>query len=207
MPFLWIGMLLRVPEHLPRRWLAGLAACALAYSAGMGIDYVRLDRDRAQFTAGMDAVPARATLLPLMFQQRQTSDFIASLTHAWAYYTVEKDTSAPLAFAIERSYPITYREFPPAALIPPALDQFAERNATPALTCRMLHLDPSSAACAAAWRERWDDFWRQATPNFSHVLTWAMPADARPMLPTGYRRTFVAGPLEIFARDVGAVRP
>ena len=202
-PFLWAGLALRLPATLRRPIAVTLAACALASSVVMGIDYVRLDRDRARFTAGMDAVPERATLLPLLFQQSQTSDFIASLTHAWGYYTVLKDTSAPLVFAIERSYPITYREFPPAALIPPALDQFAERNATPEQTCKALHLATNAAACAAAWHERWESFWRQATPRFSHVLTWAMPEEARRMIPPAYHRTFAgaANDLEIYARD------
>ena len=145
-----------------------------------------------------------ATLLPLMFRQSKTSDFTASLTHAWAYYTVARDTAAPLVFAIERSYPITYREFPPAALIPPALDQFAERNATPELTCKALHLLADAASCAAAWQERWDTFWRQAEPRFSHVLTWAMPDQARRLIPPRYHRTFAANQLEIYAREPAA---
>jgi hypothetical protein len=199
-PFLWAGLALRLPTTLRRPVAGALAACALSASVVMGVDYVRLDRDRAAFTAGLDAVPARATLLPLMFSQRKTSDFTASLTHVWGYYTVLKDTSAPLVFAIERSYPITYREFPPRALIPPALDQFAERNATPALMCKAQH-PPDAAACTAAWRQRWDTFWREAEPRFSHVLTWAMPPEARAMLPAHYRRVFAANQLEIYAHD------
>ena len=113
-PFLWVGLALRLPSTLPRPIAVVLAACALSFSTVMGIDYARLDRDRAEFTAGMDAVPARATLLPLLFEKSKTSDFTASLTHAWGYYTVAKNTSAPLVYAMERSYPIIYRDFPPA---------------------------------------------------------------------------------------------
>jgi hypothetical protein len=203
-PFLWAGLALRLPTTLRRPVAVALATCAVAASAVMGVDYVRLDRDRAAFTAGLDAVPARATLLPLLFSQSKTSDFTASLTHAWGYYTVLKDTSAPLVFAIERSYPITYREFPPRALIPPALDQFAERNATPVRTCKTQHLPVDAAACAAAWRERWGGFWREAEPRFSHVLTWAMPPESRPLLPPHYHRVFAANELEIYARDGSA---
>lgn len=202
-PFLWAGLALRLPTTLRRPVAVLLAACALASSVVMGVDYVRLDRDRAAFTAGIDAVPARATLLPLLFSQSKTSDFIASLTHAWGYYTVLKDTSAPLVFAIERSYPITYREFPPRALIPPALDQFSERNATPALTCKTLHPpEPQTeAVCTAAWRARWDAFWTEAEPRFSHVLTWAIPPEARALIPAGYQRVFSANELEIYAHQ------
>jgi hypothetical protein len=200
-PFLWAGALLRVPERLPRPAVIGLAACALSFSAVTGVDYVRLDRDRAELTAGVDAVPDRATLLPLLFEHGKTSDFNASLTHAWGYYTVAKNTSAPLVFGVERSYPITYRDFPPRALIPPALDQFAEHWATPAQVCRRLRQSLSDATCGAIWREVWAAFWREAEPRFSHVLTWAMPDDARAIISPRYRRVFAAGALEIYARE------
>lgn len=199
-PFLWAGLALRLPTKLARPAAVGLVACALSFSAVMGIDYVRLDHDRAEFTAGMDAVPAQATLLPLLFKHRKTSDFTASLTHAWAYYTVLKDTSAPLVFAVERSYPITYLDFPPRALIPPALDRFAELDGTPAQVCKILGLLPVDEACTTAWRELWTAFWRQAEPRFSHLLTWAIPPEARPMIPESYHRIFAAGELEIYAR-------
>jgi hypothetical protein len=200
-PFLWAGLALRLPSTLPRPVAILLAACALSFSAITGVDYVRLDRDRAEFTAGIAAVPDRATLLPLMFEKSKTSDFTASLTHAWGFYAVAKSTSAPLVFGVERSYPITYREYPPRALIPPALDRFAEENATPARTCKRLRPVPGDAACAAAWRDSWHAFWQQAEPRFSHILAWAMPPEARPMIPARYRRIFQAGDLEIYARE------
>jgi hypothetical protein len=206
-PFLWAGLALRLPAKLPRPVTVVLVVCALSFSAVMGIDYVRLDHDRAAFTAGMDAVPARATLLPLLFKHRKTSDFTASLTHAWGYYTVMKNTSAPLVFAVERSYVISYREFPPRDLIPPALDLFAEKQGTPAQVCKILRHFPVDAACTAAWRKLWKDFWQQAEPRFSHVLTWAIPSEARPMIPQQYRRIFAAGELEIYARETSAPAP
>jgi len=205
-PFLWVGLALRLPVSLPKPVAALLVICALSFSAVLGVDYVRLDRDRAAFTAGMSAVPRRATLLPLLFKHRKTSDFTASLTHAWAYYVLEKDTSAPLVFAVERSYPITYRDFPPAALIPPALDRFAEKRGTPVEVCKTyLGADRrDSADCTAEWRRQWAAFWRKAEPNFSYLLTWAMPPAAREFVPPSYRRTFAAGDLEIYARAPAA---
>jgi len=200
-PFLWAGLLIRLPVTLPRPAAVGLVASALAFSVATGADYVRLDRDRAEFTAGVDAVPARATLLPLLFEHGKTSDFTASLTHAWGYYTVSKDTASPLVFGVERSYPITYREFPPRALIPPALDRFAESFATPGHVCKLLRRVPSDASCEATWRELWGGFWREAEPRFTHVLTWAMPQEARPLIPPRYHRLFAAGLLEIYGRD------
>jgi hypothetical protein len=199
-PFLWAGMLVRVPGALPRPAAIVLLASALAFSAVTGVDYLRLDRDRAAFTAGIDAVPERATLLPLMFKRSRTGAFTASLTHAWGYYTVAKDAPAPLIFAVERSYPITYRDFPPRALIPPALDRFAEATSSPAKVCKMLRQFPSDAECAAIWRDLWSGFWREAEPRFSHVLTWAMPPEIRPLIPARYRPVFASGDLEIYAR-------
>ncbi len=199
-PFMWAGLALRLPSTLPRSVAVVLVACALSFSIVLGIDYVRLDHDRAAFTAGIDAVPARATLLPLMFERAKTSYFTASLTHAWGYYTVAKNTSAPLVYAMERSYPIIYRDFPPGALIQPAIDQFAEQYATPAQVCKILGQFPVESACPTVWRELWDAFWRQAEPRFSHVLTWAIPPEARPMIPERYHRIFAAGELEIYAR-------
>jgi len=178
-----------------------LMGCALLFSAATGADYLRLDRDRAEFTAGIDAVPARATLLPLLFRHSKTSAFIASLTHTWGYYTVARDTSAPLVFAAERSYPITYRRFPPPALIAPALDMFARRNATPALVCKALRQVPIGTACAAAHRDIWAAFWTEAEPRFTHLLTWAMPSETRALIPDRYRRVYAAGDLEIYARS------
>jgi hypothetical protein len=199
-PFLWAGLALRLPPTLPRPIAVVLVACALSFSTVMGIDYVRLDHDRAAFTAGMDAIPAQATLLPLMFKKSKTSYFTASLTHAWGYYTVEKNTAAPLVYAMERSYPIIYRDFPPGALIQPALDKFAETYATPALVCKILGQFPIDSACATVWRELWNAFWQQAEPRFSHLLTWAIPPAARPMIPERYHRIFEAGELEIYVR-------
>lgn len=200
-PFIWAGLLLRLPERLPRPVTAALAASALVFSAALGVDYARLDRDRAAFTAGIDAVPEHATLLPLMFKRSKTSTFTASLTHAWGYYTVAKDASGPLVFGVERTYPITYRDFPPGKLIPPALDRFAERNGTPADVCKRLGSTPTDPACRAAWQDLWSGFWREAEPRFSHLLTWAMPTDARALIPPRYHRVFSAAELEIYARD------
>ena len=205
-PFLWAGVLLRLPSRLPRSCAIVLATSALAYSAATGIDYIRLDRDTAELTSGVDVVPEGATLLPLMFKRSRTSYFTASLAHAWGYYTVLKDTSAPLAFAVERSYPITYRAFPPPALRPPALDRFAELRGTPAQVCGVLGRLPVDAACTAAWKELWSGFWRDAEPRFSHLLTWAIPPEARPMIPQRYRRIFANGDLEIYERSTPASR-
>ena len=134
-----------------------------------------------------------------MFKRSKTSDFTASLTHAWGYYTVAKDTSAPLVFAVERTYPITYRDFPPRELIP------RPSTSSPSDTAPREGLQ-AAAPAPLGRRMRGDlarpvaGFWRQAEPRFSHVLTWAIPPDVRPLIPARYRRVFAAGDLEIYAR-------
>jgi hypothetical protein len=150
-------------------------------------------------------VPARAALLPLLFKHERTHGFTAGLTHAWAYYVLAKDTTAPLVFAVERSYPITYRTFPPPNLIPPELDEFAEKHGTAAQECRRARPKQASAGagdadCAREWRRQWAQFWQDAEPRFTHVLTWAMPPEARPLLPARYRLAFSRGDLEIYER-------
>ena len=65
----------------------------------------------------------------------------------------------------------------------------------------------ADAACEVAWRQLWSTFWREAEPRFSHVLTWAIPAAARRMIPGGYHRVFSAGELEIYARGAPPVDP
>jgi hypothetical protein len=207
MPFVWVVLALRVPPVLPRRVVAVLVAGALAFSVTLGIDYVRLDRDRAEFTAGIEAVPERATLLPLLFKHRKTSELTASLTHTWGFYVLARQTSAPLVFAVERSYPITYRSFPPPAVIPPALDRFAELHATPALACAAeasgsVGLTPTD--CDELWRLEWAQFWRVAEPRFTHLLVWAMPPASRSLIPPSYHRVFARGDLEIYAKQPAA---
>jgi hypothetical protein len=74
------------------------------------------------------------------------------------------------------------------------------RYGSPAGVCKALRQSPVDAACTAAWRDLWAGYWQEATPRFSHVLTWAMPAEARSMIPGVYHRVFAAGELEIYAR-------
>jgi hypothetical protein len=200
-PFLWAMLALGVPTTVPRWMPPVLLASAVTFSVVLGLDYLRLDRDRATFTAGISAVPEGAALLPLVFDRHGSADFTAPLTHAWAYYVLARDTSAPLVFAVERSYAITYRAFPPAALIPPALDRFAESHAGPPSE-KCVAEGTGDLECQQEWRTRWMVFWRQAEPRFTHVLTWAMPAAARQaIVPRSFRRTFAVQGLEIYERD------
>lgn len=197
-PFLWIGLLLYVPARLPRAVVALLGLSAVLYSAGMGIDYVRLERERVEFTAGMDAVPTGAKLMPLMFKHKGVSVNTRNLLHMWGYYVVEKRTSAPLLFAHSRSFPLTYAEpLPPPRFNHLVLEPFAPETGTPTTMC-------NSAArfdgCGALFEETWRRFYAEATPRYDHLLLWDAPAEAVAVVPAEYERTFTRGRLAIYAR-------
>jgi len=115
---------------------------------------------------------------------------------------LERATSAPLLFAVERSYPLTYRVWPPAQLIPPAIDELARRQESPSSTCLAEGLDPHDAPrCLALWRQRWEEFWRVGTPAFDHILTWGARPDFPSVLPPDYAPVLVQGPLVLYARQ------
>jgi len=197
-PFLWIGLLLYVPARLPRPVVALLGVSALLYTAGMGIDYVRLDRERAEFTAGIDAVPEGAKLMPLMFKHKGVSANTRNLLHMWGYYVVEKKTSAPLLFAHSRSFPLTYADpLPPARFNHLVLEPFAPEAGSPATVCRSAaRFDDCDTLFAATWKR----FYDEATPRYDHLLLWDAPPEAAAAVPAQYERTFARGRLAIYAR-------
>jgi hypothetical protein len=200
-PFLWLAALLRLPDRLPQRLLVVLGACALSYTAGMGTDYVRLRRDWSRFTAGIGVVPEGSRLLPLIFKSKGSSENTRSLLHAWGFYVTSKLTSAPLLFAHSRSFPVMYRTPPEPQFNHLVLESFAPSMATPAWGCGVLWAGGvTTPDCAAAWRSRWADFWRQATPQFDHVLMWEAPRDVLALVPPDYRVAFQRDELTIFER-------
>jgi hypothetical protein len=200
-PYLWLAALLRVPARLPRRFAVGLGLCAVLYSGAMGIDYVRLDRDRARFTAGMAAVPEGARLLPLLFRRQETSENTRSLQHAWGFYVMEKHTSAPLLFAHSRSFPLTYSAPPPVRFNHLVLESFAPNMTSASWMCDQLRNGGVVVDdCQAEYQTRWTEFWREATPLYDHVLTWDASPEALAQMPPEYRPTFREDKLVIWER-------
>ena len=203
-PFLWLAALVRVPERLPRRWMvAGLAACALVTSAGMGVDYVRLDDGRRRFTAGMDVVPEGARLLPLVFHPKGISQNTRSLLHAWGYYVVEKHTSAPLLFAHSRSFAVMYREPPEPQFNHLVLEGFAPSMGTPDWMCGVLRTGGVIVQdCDGEWRERWRELWSAVEPKYDHVLLWDATPEVLAIVPDAYRVAFRKDELTILERKL-----
>jgi hypothetical protein len=206
-PFLWLAALVRLPDRLPSRWLSVLAACALSYSVGMGIDYVRLQRDWSRFTAGMSAVPDGASLLPLIFRSKGTSENTRSLLHAWGFYVLEKQTSAPLLFAHSRSFPVMYREPPPAQFNHLVLENFAPTMVSPDWMCAVARSGGVAVDdCVNTWRAGWATFWRKAEPRFDYVLMWDAPKGVVDQVPPDYRVVFQRAELVVLGRSESVAR-
>lgn len=200
-PYLWIAFLVRVPARLPKRALALLAVSGVLYSAGMGADYVRLDRERREFTAGVGAVPEGARLLPLLFRHKASSDNTRNIMHAWGYYVTEKLTAAPLLFAHSHSFPVMYSTPPPVRFNHLVLEGFASSMARPGAVCRnMLDKNVVVDDCEAAYRATWAEFWADAMPRYDHLLLWDVTPEARAQIPPAYKTVFQQGRLAILAR-------
>jgi hypothetical protein len=199
-PFIFFAMLLRVPEQLPKRLVTLLGACAIVYSAAMGYDFLRLEKDRQRFVAGMSQVPEGSRLLPLLFSHKGVSDNTRSLLHAWGFYVVEKHTAAPLLFAHSRSFPVMYATPPPVRFNHLVLEGFAPDMARPEDVCFSTpHVFPDD--CDALYRARWGEFWRDATPMFDHVLLWDATPEALAQVPAAYKPVFHQGELIVMARS------
>jgi hypothetical protein len=197
-PFLWVGLLLYLPKELPKSLVIGLGAAGLLYSAGMGVDYVRLDRERQEFSAGIEAVPEGAKLLPLMFKHKSVSSNTRNLLHMWGYYVVERKTAAPLLFAHSRSFPVTYSEPPPPTRFNHlVLESFAPEMSTPASACFVAR---RVTDCDALFAETWQRFFADATPRFDHLLVWEGTPEALAMIPKDYERVFERGRVMIYRR-------
>ena len=113
LPFLYAVALVRSPVVTAWAWRAALAACAIAWSVGLGIGYARLTRDYAEIAAGTGAVPEGADLLPLVFEPKGWIENTWALETSWGLYVVAKHTSAPLLFAHLPGHPVGYRGAPP----------------------------------------------------------------------------------------------
>lgn len=200
-PFLWIAALVRVPDRLDKRLVGLLGLASTLYFVGMGVDYVRLDRDRAKFTAGISAVPEGSKLLPLIFSRKLTSQNTRSLLHAWGFYVMEKNTSAPLLFAHSQSFPVMYKEPPDPRFNHLVLEGFAPSMNSRAWVCDVLRSGGVvETDCDGAWRGLWREFWDDATPRYDHVLMWDPSDEVRAQVPPAYRATFHEDRLWIFQR-------
>lgn len=204
-PYIWMACLLRAPDQLPKKVTALLGLSAVLYSLGMGADFVRLEQERKEFTAGIEKVPEGARLLPLLFAHKASSDNTRNIMHFWGYYVTDKLTAAPLLFAHSHSFPVMYSSPPPVRFNHLVLEGFAPSMARASSVCRgMLDGNVVVDDCGAQYRATWGAFWKDAMPRYDHLLVWAVTPDARANIPPEYKLTFEQGRLQIFARDDGA---
>jgi hypothetical protein len=201
-PFLWLAALVRVPEQLPKRLVAVLAACTVLYSASLGIDYVRLDRDRKEFTSGIPYVPEHARLLPLIFRSKGVAENTRPLSHTWGFYVLAKQTSAPLIFASSRLYGVTYREPPNPQIEHIALEGFSGRMRDSGWLCHEMRQGGIQVGdCVETWRQYWREFWELMQPRFDTLLLWDPVKETEEQIPRAYREVFRNGRLVILRRD------
>lgn len=201
-PYVWLALLVRVPDRLPARVSAVLMLAAAMYSVGLGVEYRLLDRDRRAFVAALDAVPEHAKLLPLVFDRKGSSEHTQSLLHAWGYYVVEKSTSAPLLFAHSRGFPVMYSEPPPTRFNHLVLEPFAAQMRDVNAYCSrargaVVYRDD----CVQEYREAFTEFWDDSRDRYDTVLLWE-PSDAvLASLPAYYEKRFQQGGAYVFARS------
>jgi len=201
-PYLWFGLLLRLPERVPA-WLGRtLVGCALVYSVGLGVEYRRLDADREAVTAGIAAVPEGARLLPLLFTRKVTSEHTQSLLHAWGYYVLAKDTSAPLLFAHSRAFPVMYRTPPEPRFNHLVLESFPAYMRTKHGFCDRTRENSQLLRdhCDVEYADAWREFWSAARPKFDHVLMWDPTDVVLQNVPADYEPKLHEGKLWILAR-------
>jgi len=201
-PYLWFGLLLRVPERVPT-WLGrAVAACAVLYSVGLGLEYRGMDRERRDFMAAIDAVPEGSDLLPLLFKRKDLSEHTQNLLHAWGYYVMAKDTSAPLLFAHSRAFPVMYRTAPPPRFNHLVLEAFPVHMRTLRAFCERSRENSQVVRdhCEAEYAETFREFWDDARGRFDHVLLWDPTDVVLQNVPPYYAPTFHQGKLWIYAR-------
>jgi hypothetical protein len=113
--------------------------------------------------------------------------------------------SAPLLFAHSRSFPVMYSTPPPARFNDLVLENFAATMITSANFCESTRVVTDD--CAAEYRARWAEFWRDAIPRYDHVLLWEPSQEALELVPPDYGITFRQDGLVIMERGGGRNAP
>ncbi len=195
-PFAWMACAVRVPElTLPAK--AAFGAAALAYSAGLGVEYVQNARVWEAFCRGEIAVPAGARLLPMTFDRKGPhGDNTWPMPHVWGLYVVDRGVSAPLVFAHSKSFALRYAQEPPPPLQGITLEYLPQHLKTRAIYCEEHH---TSGDCASAYARAWAEFWAVAAPRFDRVVMYGVTPDARAEVPKSFRVVFEEGETLVFS--------
>jgi len=154
LPFLYAIAIVHAPTNVPRVANVALGAAALLWSAGLGLDYRRLDRDMKELASGASVVPENADLLPLVFDPKGASENTWALLDGWGEYVIAKHTSAPLLYAHSPSFPLGYAT-------PPADDEQPFRLA------REVERGDAGELARVASRHAWVLVWGKAPEGFA----------------------------------------
>ena len=179
-PFLWLALLLRVPETLPRKWVALVVVTGVAGTVGNGLALLRMDADVAEFRSGLPFVQRGARLLPLLFSVKSPGDNIEPVLHAWGHYAIERETSADLLWASRGVDAVQYRALPPPRFHHDVIQNLPRAMASAEHWCETLLREASTLPddCNRAWSGAWNSYLADAEKRYTQVLVWDAPAPA-----------------------------
>ena len=179
-PFLWLALLVRVPETLPRKWVVLVVVAGIVGTAGNGYALLRMDADVAEFRSGIPFVARGARLLPLLFSVKSRGDNIEPVLHAWGYYAIERETSADLLWASRGVDAVQYRTLPPPRFHHDVIQDFPRAMVSAAHWCETLLREVRFVPddCERAWTEAWDSYLTDAGKRYTQVLVWDAPEPA-----------------------------
>lgn len=202
-PFLWLAMLLRVPDTLPRKWIALVAVAGVAGTAGNGLALLRMDADVAEFRSGLPFVEKGARLLPLLFSVKSPGDNIEPVLHAWGHYAIERETSADLLWASRSVDAVEYRALPPTRFHHDVIQNMPRAMASSDRFCETLLRETSTVPddCARAWTVAWEGYLASAEDRYTHVLVWDAPAPALALIAKHFPMVHQHGRLVIGKRS------
>ena len=198
-PFLWIALLVRAPETLPRKLVALLVCAGIAGSAGNGLALLRMDADLAEFRSGLPFVARGARLLPLLFTVKSPSDAIEPVLHAWGYYAIERGTSADLLWASRKVDAVQYRVLPPPRFHHDVIQNMPRNMISAEEWCETLLREASTVPedCGRAWAEAWHSYLTSAEKRYTHVLVWDAPQPVLALIEQHFSRVHQQGRLVI----------
>lgn len=176
-PFIWLALLVRVPEQLPPRVVQLLCCSAVASSIGSGAGFLRMSDQLQDFRSGVPSVPQGAKVLPLLFTVNTPGDYIEPFTHAWAHYTLERGTSADIVWASRSVDAEHYLNVPPPEFQHDAVAVQGRVMYSANVWCSRLVRSAGTllADCPATWEAEWHHYLKEAARRYQYVLVWDVP--------------------------------
>jgi len=202
LPFLWLALLVRLPDELPRKWVAVVVAAGLAGTAGNGYALLRMDTVLTEFCSGLAYVDRGARLLPLLFSVKSRGDNIEPVLHAWAHYAIERQTSADLLWASRAVDAVQYRTLPPPRFHHDVIQDLPRAMASAEQWCDTLLREVRTIPdnCERAWTEAWNSYLTSAEERYTQVLVWDAPEPALAVINRHFPIVYRQGRLAIGRR-------